>query len=157
MVALRMSWHNAGNLEMQKAYMTKSPRATDMKVSIGFQAFFGLVSIFPSYYKNLIAVFCYGLGWMQTFHVRNYDVDPNSLTNWHFFERPDLSWAYAVTVGGMIFTYGFVGFWLCERKRKMWRINVHCMSLLLNLLSQSACSRNFDFPCCLVVGKYCDL
>jgi hypothetical protein len=47
MVALRMSWHNANNLEMQKVYMTKSPRAGDMKVSIGAQAFFGLVSTLP--------------------------------------------------------------------------------------------------------------
>jgi hypothetical protein len=94
---------------------------------------------------------------MQTFHVRNYDVDPNSLTNWHFFERPDLTWAYAVTVGGTLFMYGFVGFWLSERKRKLWRINLHCMPLLLNLLSQSACSRNFDSACCFVISKYRDL
>jgi hypothetical protein len=52
MVALRMSWRNADSLEMQKAYMTKSPRTTEMKTSIGAQAFFGLVSIFPSYYNN---------------------------------------------------------------------------------------------------------
>jgi hypothetical protein len=94
---------------------------------------------------------------MQTFHVRNFDDDPNSITNWHFFERPDVSWAYAVAVGGTLFGYGFVGFWLCERKRKLWRINLHCMSLLFNVLISSASSRGLDCTCCLVIGKHHNL
>ena len=63
---------------------------------------------------------------MQTFHVKNFS-DQNSVDNWHFDSKPDITWAVNIAVGGVVFLYGFVGFWLCERKRKLWRINIHCM------------------------------
>ena len=64
---------------------------------------------------------------MQTFHVKNFSDDQKSLDNWHFYSKPEPAWIASVVVGGTVFLYGFFGFWLCERKRKLWRINVHCM------------------------------
>lgn len=42
MVALQMAWHSSDRLEMQKAYMIKSPQKGLMKAVIGFQSFLGL-------------------------------------------------------------------------------------------------------------------
>lgn len=44
MVALQMGWHSSDRLEMQQAYMIKSPQTGLMKAVIGFQSFFGLAS-----------------------------------------------------------------------------------------------------------------
>jgi N6-adenosine-specific RNA methylase IME4 len=72
-----------------------------------------------------------GFAVIQTFHVGNFSNDPESLDNWHFKSKPDLTWILTTAVGLSVFCYGFVGFWLCERKRKLWRINLHCMKLRL--------------------------
>jgi len=69
---------------------------------------------------------------MQTFHVKNFSDDQNSMDNWHFDSRPEIAWIVSTAVGVIIFLYGFVGFWLCERKRKLWRINIHCMDLFVS-------------------------
>lgn len=66
-----------------------------------------------------------GLGLIQTFHVKNFSKDAKSLTNWHFDSTPDLTWIFTCAVGLIVFLYGFIGFWLCERKRKVSRISFH--------------------------------
>lgn len=68
-----------------------------------------------------------GVALMQTFHVKNLSDLPNSIDNWHFDSFPDFPWIIVMAVGLIMFSYGFLGFWLCERKLKIWRINVHCI------------------------------
>ncbi len=72
-----------------------------------------------------------GLALMQTFHVKNFSDDQKSMDNWHFDSLPEIPWIINIVVGVVIFLYGFVGFWLCERKRKLWRINIHRMNRLI--------------------------
>lgn len=68
-----------------------------------------------------------GVALIQTFHAGNFSDDPLSQNDWHLKSKPDLAWITATVVGLVVFLYGFIGFWLCERKRKLWRINLHRM------------------------------
>ena len=77
---------------------------------------------------------CLGVALWQTFHVKNSSTDPESVDNWHFASSPDVSWIVTTAVGLAIFLYGFIGFWLCDRKRKLWRITFHCNPLITNVL-----------------------
>jgi hypothetical protein len=52
MAALQMGWHSSDRLEMQKAYMIKSPKKGLMKVVIGFQSFLGLASYSLYHFSN---------------------------------------------------------------------------------------------------------
>jgi hypothetical protein len=72
-----------------------------------------------------------GVALSQEFHTRNFSKqDPESM-DWHFESVPDFAWIVTGVAGLLIFLYGFLGFWLCERKRKLWRINLHRIVFLL--------------------------
>ena len=124
-----MGWQAANHLEMQRSYMIKSPRRNVMKLNIVFQSALGLTRIFLSLCK-LSIVCCMGIALIQTFHVRNSSPDPTSQDNWHFTSCPHLAWIATACVGLVLFFYGFLGIWLCERRRKIWRITLHRIFLL---------------------------
>ena len=63
-----------------------------------------------------------GIGLLQTFHAAS---DPNDPDNVHFAFRPHASWIITLTEGLIVFSYGFLGFWLAERKRTFLRINLN--------------------------------
>ena len=69
-----------------------------------------------------MTVSCLGIALLQTFHAKS---DPNDPDDVHFQFRPHVSWIITVTEGLIVFAYGFVGFWLAERKRGFWRINLN--------------------------------
>jgi hypothetical protein len=95
---------------------------------------------------------------MQTFHVENISDKPASIDNWDFVGRPDLTWIYSVVIGVVVFMYGFAGFWLCERKRKLWRISLHCTSPpKWDVLIKSIDSGDFDCSHSVIAGQHCHL
>lgn len=63
-----------------------------------------------------------GIGLMQTFHAKGDPDDPNNV---HFEGQPHVSWIITMTEGLIVFSYGFLGFWLAERKRVFWRVNLN--------------------------------
>ena len=67
-----------------------------------------------------------GFGLIQTFHVKNTASEmADGKADWRMTSRPDFAWVLVTAAGLVVFLYGFIGFWLCERKRKLWRINLH--------------------------------
>jgi hypothetical protein len=38
---------------------------------------------------------------------------------------PNFSWILVTTTGFAILLYGFVGIWMSDRRRKLWRLNLH--------------------------------
>ena len=63
-----------------------------------------------------------GIGLLQTFHVAPSDDIPQKAD---FKFRPHAAWIVTMVEGLLVFCYGFVGFWLAERKRRIWRLNIH--------------------------------
>ena len=82
---------------------------------------------YPLLWMLIMAVTLMGLASMQTFQVRNLSENPDSIDNWRLASRPDFTWIFTIVVGCIVFTYGFVGFWFTERRRKLWRIYLHCI------------------------------
>jgi len=78
-----------------------------------------------------------GLALMQNYHVVNFSEDPESMDNWKFASKPDMAWLLVMAIGLVVLIYGFVGIWIVERRRKIWRINLHCSFPLPNHLSCS--------------------
>ena len=64
-----------------------------------------------------------GIALMQTFHAKSDANDPDYV---QFEFQPHISWIITLTEGLIVFSYGFIGFWLVERKRVFWRINLNC-------------------------------
>ena len=64
-----------------------------------------------------------GIALLQTFRNKNLDEKPDRN---HFAFRPSISWVITLTEGLLVFSYGFLGFWLSDRKRYFWRINLSC-------------------------------
>jgi hypothetical protein len=56
------------------------------------------------------------------------------VTNWHFIEVPDLTWIVVTIVGLVVFLNAFLGFWLCARTRKVWRVVLHRKSVPISNL-----------------------
>jgi hypothetical protein len=73
---------------------------------------------------NVWAVFCCGFACIQSFSVENLG-QPDSLTDWHFTSMPNFSWILVTTTGFALLLYGFVGIWISDRRRKLWRLNLH--------------------------------
>jgi hypothetical protein len=69
-----------------------------------------------------------GIGFMQTYYLK----DPGLPTEHYTVE---LTWLMTLTSGVLGFTYGFIGFWFCERRRKFWRIGLHRISPLASYLT----------------------
>ena len=59
-----------------------------------------------------------GVAFLQTYYL----VDQGKPTE-HYTSRA--AWVFTLADGLAAFTYGFLGFWLCERKRRFWRIYLH--------------------------------
>lgn len=70
---------------------------------------------------------CLGIALMQTFHSKQRE--PAEHAKFAFRLKP--AWILSVVEGLIVFSYGFIGFWLCERKRRFWRINLHCPSFYI--------------------------
>ena len=67
-----------------------------------------------------------GIACMQTFHVSNFSENPNSITTWYLDSRPDWAYILAIVLGTLIACYGFLGWWLAERRRLVSRVTAHC-------------------------------
>lgn len=63
-----------------------------------------------------------GIALMQTFHAQSEEDDPTYVD---FEFQPHTSWIITLVEGLIVFSYGFIGFWLAERKRVFWRININ--------------------------------
>ena len=63
-----------------------------------------------------------GIALLQTFHAAT---GKDGSEHVHFEFQPHISWIVTVTEGLIVFSYGFIGFWLAERKRVFWRINLN--------------------------------
>jgi hypothetical protein len=64
------------------------------------------------------AVAFLGIGFMQNYYLK----DPG-LPSEHY--TIELTWLVTLMSGILGFTYGVIGFWFCERRRKFWRIGLH--------------------------------
>jgi len=68
-------------------------------------------------------VSCLGIALLQTFRTQK---NADSHEHAHFAFRLSAAWIITVVEGLLVFAYGFLGFWLGERKRYFWRINLNC-------------------------------
>jgi hypothetical protein len=76
--------------------------------------------------KLSLPVFACGFACIQTFSVKDKsESEGGSLTNWHFTSMPDFSWILITATGFAVLFYGFFGIWMTDRRRKLWRINLH--------------------------------
>jgi hypothetical protein len=64
---------------------------------------------------------------MEYFAIENQGL-PNTFTDWHYATAPSLTWIITMGVGLLVTANGFLGFWLSERKRKISRVILHCIS-----------------------------
>jgi hypothetical protein len=109
---------------MGPPYQQQSPRKGLIKFNIALQAVLGFVCRPNLTISAKQLVTFLGIGFMQTF-----DLEDAGLPTEHFEYR--VSWIITIAQGLLAFTYGFVGTWLGERKRRFWRINLHRIPFFL--------------------------
>jgi hypothetical protein len=75
---------------------------------------------------------------MQTYHVINYSNVPGIVDQYNFEGVPDPAWILTLVAGGLNILYVFVGYWLSERRRLVWRAWTHRTFHPLHCINSSA-------------------
>jgi len=64
-----------------------------------------------------------GIAALQTYHGVNFSNDPQPADASK--DSPDWPWIVNTVLGVLNLMYGFIGFWLAERRRLAWRVALH--------------------------------